>query len=259
MKKTLLILGLSLATAITVVAQSPQPAAKGKPASPAPTPTPAPLPTVDQVLEKYVQAIGGQAAVSKVSSRLARGAVELPATGATGAVEVYTKAPNKTLTIINLPGVGVVQNGFNGTVGWEQNPRAGVHELSAADLAALKLDAEFYGSIKLRELYPGMALKRAKVNDREAYLIEATPITGGARKLYFDAQTGLLVRVDAERENAQGKFVSETYLDDYRDVDGLRLPFTIRQVLPGFSIVFKFTEIKNNTPIDDAKFNKPTT
>lgn len=254
MNRTLIILVFSVAAATAATAQIPPPAAKGKTAVAAP---PA-LPTVEQVLDRYVQAIGGQAAVSRVNSRLARGSVELPAMGANGAVEVYTKAPNKILTIVNLPSVGVVQNGFNGAVGWEQNPRAGIREVSGAELAALKLDAEFYAGIKLRELYPGMTLKRARVGERDTYMIEATPMSGGAKKLYFDTQSGLLVRVDAERENPQGKFVTETYMDDYKEVDGVKLPFTVRQVLPGLTLIFRFNEIKNNVPIDDSKFNKPT-
>ena len=76
-------------------------------------------------------------------------------------------------------------------------------------------------------------------------------------KWYFDADSGLLVRVDIERENPQGKVPVEVYLDDYREVDGVKLPFSLRQVTPAFSVNLTAEEIKHGVSVDDAKFKKP--
>src|SRR5437870_13266315 len=106
MKLTLTTIILSLLIAVTAFAQGTprKPAADAKPA--------AKLPTVDQVLDKYVQAIGGKAAVEKATTRVAKGSFEIPAFGATGTAEIYAKAPNKAATIVTVAGYGTVQEVF---------------------------------------------------------------------------------------------------------------------------------------------------
>jgi len=75
--------------------------------------------------------------------------------------------------------------------------------------------------------------------------------------MYFDTETGQVIRQDAERESPQGAALIQTYFEDFRDVDGVKMPFTIRQVMPMFELMLKFTEVKHNIEIDDAKFVKP--
>jgi hypothetical protein len=89
-------------------------------------------------------------------------------------------------------------------------------------------------------------------------VIEATPAEGSLEKFYFDANTNLLVRHDSEVESPQGKLLMEAYPENYKAVDGVQIPHTIKQVNPAMTIVIKFTEVKNNVEIDDAKFNKPS-
>jgi hypothetical protein len=175
-----------------------------------------------------------------------------------GPLESYAKAPNKNVTTINITGFGVVQFGFNGTTGWSQDPQSGLRELAGSELADTRRDAEFYKDIKLKQLYPKMTLTgKEKVGEREAYVIEATPADGKPEKMYFDTQTGLLVRVDNDRESPQGAAHVETYFEDYKETGGVKTPFTVKIVRPEISFTLKTTEIKQNVPIDDAKFNKP--
>lgn len=216
------------------------------------------MPTADQIIEKYVQAIGGKAAIEKQTSRVSKGTFDLPAFGASGPVEVYEKAPNKTASVININGFGVVQEGYDGKVGWSQDPQSGLREKSGSELAAARLDAEFFKPIKVKQLYPKIVVKgKDKVADKEVYVLEATPVDSSVETWYFDTQTGFMVRQDSEREGPQGKQAIQVYLDDYREVDGIKLPFKLHQVTPQFSIDIKIEEVKHNVPIDDAKFTKP--
>jgi zinc protease len=75
--------------------------------------------------------------------------------------------------------------------------------------------------------------------------------------LSFDAASGLLVRAQTVAEGPMGKANIETTLGDYRDVDGVKLPFLIHTDMGGFAFTIKLTEVKHNVPIDDAKFDKP--
>jgi hypothetical protein len=178
--------------------------------------------------------------------------------GAGGPIEIYAKAPNKNLVIINIPGFGVIQQGYNGTVAWSQEPSSGLRELSGPELVSAKRDAEFYADIKYKEMYSKMTVKgKEKVGEKEAYLVEAVPTEGNLQKIYFDTQTGLILRQDREVESPAGKMPVEVYLEDYKEVDGIKVPFTIRQVTPAISFTIKVQEVKHNVPVDDAKFNKP--
>lgn len=252
MKRTLTILFLSLLVAVTANAQGGQ----QKPATDAKST--AALPTADQIIDKYVQAIGGKAAIEKQTSRVSKGTFDLPAFGASGTIEIYEKAPNKSVTIVNVSGFGVIQDGFDGKVGWSQNPQEGMHEKAGAELASAKLDSEFHKDIKFKQLFPKLTVKgKDKVGDHEVYVVEATPVESAVETLYFDAQTGLLLRRDTVRDSPQGSQAIQAFLDNYKEVDGIKLPFTLKQVTPQFTIDLKLEEIKHNVAIDDAKFVKP--
>jgi outer membrane lipoprotein-sorting protein len=218
------------------------------------------MPTVDAVLEKYVKAIGGKAALLKINSRFSKGTFEISSlAGVKGTLEVYEKAPNKQIATLTIPGVGTQAEGFDGTLAWALEPDSGVvHDKTGLELAAAKRDAEFYEEIKLRELYPRITLKGVeKVGAHEAFVVEAVPQVGSPERLYFDTQTGLLLRKDSEEEGEEGKRSIEEYYEDYRVVDGVKLPFTIHQVSPGMNFTVKLSEVKQNVSVDDSKFNKP--
>ena len=216
------------------------------------------LPTVEQILDKYVAAIGGRAAFDKLSTRVATGK-QVIWNGTEFPFETYQKAPNKSLEMTTRTGGVVVNVGFDGTAAWLLGPR-GLRELAGFQLAQTKRDADFYGDLHLREYYPDMAVAgREKVGERDAYVIVSRVSEKRIERLYFDAQTGLLLRVAATTETPLARLPEETVFEDYREVDGVKLPFTIRAsyVDPFIGWTRKFTEIKHNVPLEDSKFTKP--
>jgi zinc protease len=266
MKRIALILAFAMSAALTSTAQDkPKSETPGKTEMPK---TEAPkadakdtaLPTVDAILDKHVKAVGGKEAIEKITSRSIKGSFDIEALGVTGApVEIFAKAPNKNSTKIDIPGFGVVNRVFDGAAGWDSNPMTGLRELSGLELAQFKRESDFYQQLNLKKHYAKMEVKgKEKVGSYETYLIEATPTEGSPEKLYFDVNTGLLVRHDAEAETPQGKMMFETYLDDYKAVDGVQIPHTTKQTSPAITFVIKITEVKNNVEIDNAKFNKPS-
>jgi len=125
-------------------------------------------------------------------------------------------------------------------------------------LNQLKNDSLFNKELKLEEMYAKLTLiERSTVNDSEAYVVQATPANGAPEKLFFDVRSGLLVRRYVESDTVLGKFPLQTDYDDFHEVDGVKQPFLIRWSFPGRSWGRKITEIKQNIPIDDARFNPP--
>lgn len=228
---------------------------EGTAKKPAPAET---LPTVEQILDKYVAAIGGRAAFEKLGTRVTRGK-QVIWNGTEFPFETYQKAPNKSLDVTTRPNNVVVNVGFDGTTGWLQGPR-GVRDLGGAQLAQAARNADFYGELHLREQYPEMAVAgREKVGERDAYVIVSRVSEKKIERLYFDAQTGLLLRVAATTETPLARLPEETVFEDYREVDGVKIPFTVRAsyVDPFIGWTRKLTEVKHNVTVDDSKFAKP--
>ncbi len=215
--------------------------------------TPAP----DQVVAKYVRAIGGKAALEKVKSRVTKGTLD-PGGGQISTLQITEKAPDKFLQELEVPGIGAINEGFDGKMGWEWNSQEGVQEMTGTSLAARRRNAQFYRWLRMRELFAKLEVSGTeKVGDRTTYVLEATPQEGYAEKFYFDTETGLLLRRDYRLDGPDGVIAFEMYYEEYRVVDGLKLPFTLRRVGPENVLLLKFTEIKHNVELDDARFAKP--
>ena len=235
--------------------QPPAPPAPGQP-TPTPAPTPAP-PTADQILAKYIEAIGGPAAIDKMNTRVMKGTY----TGFNGVAlpyEVYLKAPDKFY--INVASQqGTVERASDGKVAWEKGPR-GVNELTNPVLDDLKSVFLFFRNIKLKEQFGQMRMGgKEKIGERDVLIISGRTADNKRERLFFDAETGLLLRRISYSETMIGVIPEQIDFEDYRDVDGVKLPFTVRvsSVEPGLVSTRKYTEIKTNVAVDDARFNMP--
>ena len=216
------------------------------------------LPTIDQILDKYTAGAGGRAAIEKITTVDGKGTIDIPDAGVSGTVELLQKAPDKALTIVTITGVGEQREGFDGTVGWSSDPQNGLRQKSGVELAEARREATLGREIKMKTLYPTMVVKgREKVDETDAYVVEATPAEGAPVKLYFDAATGLLVRRTATRQMPTGPLEVELTFSDFRAVDGVKRPFTIRQSTSLFTATIHLTEVKQNVPIDDTVFKPP--
>jgi len=217
-----------------------------------------PLPSVNDVLDRYIQALGGKDAIGKFSSRVVKGSFEIPTMGVTSSAEIYAKRPNKWILTVDVPGLGLYQQAYDGSVGWTQDPQSGVRDLTGGELAAIKRSAEFNQPLRLKELYQTIAVKgRSKVGDRDAYVLEATPSEGSPEKLYFDTQSNLLIKADIQAESPMGKMPFEVFFEDYKEVEGIKMPHTMRRTSEAIGFVIKIEEVKFDVPIEDDKFKKP--
>ena len=217
-----------------------------------------PLPTIDAVLNGYVNAIGGKEAQEKLKSRVIKGKVELSGAESWGQFAIYAKAPNKSLTVMNLDPMGQVKHGYDGCTVWSVGDAIGSQKLTGAALSVFSAVADFHREIKLGELYPGIRLMgRVKEKDREFYLVEGYPTFGSAEVMYFEVQSGLLTGRDLTQQTPRGPIKVEMRYSDWREVDGVKLPFKITQTMPNLKFIFTVREIKHNLPLDDQLFEKP--
>jgi hypothetical protein len=212
------------------------------------------LPTVDELLAKYVEAIGGAAAVKAKTSRVIKGTVDVVGKMRGGRFETSAQAPNKIVTVIDTQPMGLSKVGFNGRNGWSRTS-AGLRALKGAELASLQREARFYGFITMKDDYAKITLAgKSKIGYREVYVLDLQPATGAVERVYFDTETYLPVRVNMIATLLSTSTPVEIYLDDWREVDGVKYPFSLSQSFSGLTLVFNVKEIKHNVPIDARVF-----
>src|SRR5580658_6145097 len=251
-------LGIGMLGLLCVFTTQAQDAAKPAASTPSAMKSAAALPTADQVLDHYVQAIGGRAAWLKLNSRVSKGSIEIPAmNNLTGTVEIHEKAPNFMLAVINLGGAAFEQ-GFDGNIGWSNNPQNGLRELSGGELGDARREANFYHALELRKNYTKITVTGIeRVDEHDTYALEARRAQGAPDKMYFDMQNGLMVRSVNQRYTPDGVTEFTADVDDYTEVDGVKLPFTVRQTGASATFIIRFTEVHHNLQLTDGQFAKP--
>ncbi len=214
--------------------------------------------TAEQILDKSIEAAGGRASMEKITSTVSKFTIDVTFAGVTATSVAYAKAPNKRAMTITIEGYGNIREGFDGTNAWGETPEAGLRDFTGERLEQAKRQAIFNAALKWRETYPKAELKgKEKVGEREAWAIILTPKTGKPMTEYIDAETFLPIRQVMSVIGDQGEYEATNDVSDYREVDGVKVPFLIRQTSPMGDIIIKVAEVKNNVEIDDANFAKP--
>lgn len=227
------------------------------------------LPSTDRILTNYVQALGGEEAMRRVTTRVITATQYIP-TGPGGTIpipaqtETYQKAPNLVLNVYRTP-TFTISDGFDGTTKWTQDAAGRVSDAIAIDQARARRSADFYESVNLRREYTKLTVSgMERVNDRDAYVVIGYPPADRPERLYFDARTGLLVRKLTALPTPVGDTPFQVDYEDYRDAGhGVKLPFVIH-MLPATprtelapSATVRIQKVEENVPIDASKFAKP--
>ena len=246
-----------LAMSFAAFAQAPATTTQAPARAPAVSSPAATLPSADQILDKYIAAIGGEAAWHKLNSRVSKGTIEIPAMSLSGTVEVHDKAPGSSLAVVSLGGA-TFQRGCDGTTAWSDDPQNGLRTLSGAEAEDSKRQADFYHQINMRKYYSNWKVTGTeKIGDHDAYVVEATSLAGDVDKMYFDTQSGLMLRAIITVHTGQGATVIQSELSDYRDTDGIKLPFSVHQSSAQTEYTITFSEVHHNVDLSDGQFAKP--
>jgi Outer membrane lipoprotein-sorting protein len=228
--------------------------------------------TADEIIEKHLAALGGRAALAKLTSRQMTGTIVLstPVGELTGAVETQAARPNKSRSVIkvDLAAIGgapmTVDQRFDGNTGFVIDTLQGNRDITGSQLELMK--ANMFPSPLMNYKETGMTVElkgREKVGDRDAYALVITPPASAQSRtpvrFFIDAETYLQSRIVVKVDIPQvgGEVEQTTDFSDYRDVDGFQVPFRIRASSAVQTYTIAFTKVENNPKIDDAVFSKP--
>jgi hypothetical protein len=216
---------------------------------------PANLPSVDQILDKYVRAVGGMKAIQEVRSRIEQGKVtfgprEFP-------VDIFVQGPDKTAEVMHLPN-GENVTASDGHEGWSSAPGRSLREMSSSDLAASQLDADPQFPADAKKVFKELRVEREdKIGDHTAYVILGAIEGQPPMRLFFDEQSSLLVREIRYTESPLGLNPEQIDYSDYRDQGGVKTPFRWTTSHPRGSSTIQIEQMQQNVPIDKSKFAKP--
>jgi photosynthetic reaction center cytochrome c subunit len=222
------------------------------------------MPPAEQILDKFIQASGGAQRLATVTSLTAKGSsLGFRGFGGGGEVEIYAKMPDQRATRVhyNDPDRGDVNRTFDGRAGWLKTPLTVLPEyaLTGGELDGARLDAQltFPGQIKqlLTSWRVGNPISIAK---RTVSVVQGNGPRGMVATLYFDRETGLLTRLVRYARTPIGRAPTQIDYSDYRDVDGIKIPFRWTMGWLDGLDTYQLTEVKLNVPVDAAKFGRPS-
>jgi hypothetical protein len=223
--------------------------------------------TADEVIEKSIAAMGGRAAMEKIKSRVMTGTIGLrtPVGDVSGTIEVTNATPNKARTLINVDltslGAGPmkVDQRFDGTNGYVLDSLQGDRPITGDQLSGMKSNS--FPHVFLNYKAMGISVKltgKEKVGTRDAFVLLLEPSEGPATRQFVDAENYLPVKSVTKLTVPQvGELEQSAEVSDFRDVDGVKVPFKVEvsSAVQGFTITL--TKIEQNVPVDEKIFVKP--
>ncbi len=224
--------------------------------------------TADQILDKYIAALGGAQRLNALTSYVATGtALGYGGFGGDGVFTMYAKSPNQKTTEISFPehpDRGVSRWAFDGTTGWIRTPRGlfPEYQLVGGELMGARLEAQiaFPGQIKTALGNWRLGLRR-QIEDKDYLVVQGSQGTGTNQMLgtfYFDQDTGLLRRLIRMVPSPVGRVSVQIDYSDYRDIgNGVKLPFEYQFSWLDGRYTAKIQEYKVNAAIDAAMFGRP--
>ena len=224
--------------------------------------------TAEEILDRSLAALGGRAAHAKITSRSTVGSITIstPAGEIVGSIELWNVAPNKSRSVIraDLTALGagqlVIDQRFNGETGYALDSLQGDREITGNQLDNLRNGAFPHPYMTYKELGVKVSLDgKESVDGKEAHVVLFTPARGSASRQFIDAKTYLPLKVMTTINVPQigGDMEQTIMFSDYRDVDGINVPYTIASTstIQNFSV--SVAKIEHNVKVDEALFSKP--
>jgi hypothetical protein len=215
------------------------------------------LPKAETLMDKYIEVTGGKAAHEKVKNYVMSGTFDMAAQGVSAKMTIW-RAEGKSLAQIDIQGMGVIEEGYDGTVAWSKNPMQGARLKEGGEKEMAAYGAEVNPDLNWRNLYSSVQTGAAEdVKGAACYRVDLTTKSGQKMERWFDQKSGLLVKTRMTMSSPQGEIPIEAFVSEYKVVEGVNTPHKIVQSVMGNDMTLAFSSIQVNQSIDPAKFALP--
>jgi hypothetical protein len=212
-------------------------------------------PSAEQVIDKYLQALGGIDALSNVTTRVEHGHINFG--GRNASIDVFAKAPDKRLSVMHMPN-GDSITAFDGKAGWLGNAGHPPREMNAAENIGAQIDAELSFPQNLKQMFEEFSVGRPeKIGNQDQTVVFGRKKGQPPVKMYFDPQTGFLTRVLRFSETPLGRLPVQVDFSDYREIGKVKVPEEWTLARPAGRFTIKIDQVDQQKPIADSKFAQP--
>src|SRR5579863_8810110 len=214
-------------------------------------------PSGESLLDRYIERSGGSEAYAKAKNMAMSGTVEMQGRNIAGTVTIFEEG-EKSYTAMDFPGIGKVEEGYDGDTAWEDSALEGPRILEGDEKASAKRAATLALITSWRKVYTEARTSgEADVDGKPAWKVEMVPKEGKPETFFFDRDSGLLVRISAVLSTALGDIATEATMSDFRPIDGILTPFAITEKAMSQNIVMHFAKIAYNADIPANRFDLP--
>lgn len=247
---------MSLAAAVRPVATQAAQAPVAR-SVPRPSTQDAPLPTSQQVVARSIEALGGEKAFKAVKSLHAVGRMTIVGPGVSGNFELFAARPSRVALRVDIVGIGKVENGYDGRIGWSVNPVSGPELLKDKQLTEASEDAWFDAPLHTRDRVRSMeVLGRVEFDGHQTYKLRVVYPSGNEQFEYFDVTTGLQAGSEASRTLPQGVVPVTNFMRDYKKFGALLQAATVVQRALGLDQVLTISSVEYDK-VPDSVFDVP--
>ena len=208
-------------------------------------------------MQRYIDKSGGAQAYANAKNMAMSGTVEMVGRNISGTVTIVEEGV-KSYTSMDFPGIGKVEEGYDGDTAWENSALEGPRILEGDEKVSAKRAATLALITAWREVYKeAHTAGEADVEGRPAWKVEMTPKEGKLETFFFDRDSGLLVRISAILSTALGDIATEATMSDFRSIDGILTPHAISEKAMSQNIVMRFDKIAYNAVVPKDRFDLP--
>jgi len=216
-------------------------------------------PTVDQVFEKYIQALGGPQRLAALTSYSGKGTyIGFETEQTVVPMEIYAKAPSQRAMIVKMA-VGDNVRIFDGTTAWiaGSDKPLPLMSLSGGNLEGAKLDAILMFPAQLKNAFSNWRVSATGIDDKLVRVLQGTNPRQPPVNFYFDGSSGLLLRVLRLVDTAVGRVPTQIDYSDYRDVTGVKVPFKWTVTWTNGQSTATLSDVQPNVSLDASRFARP--
>jgi len=218
----------------------------------------APAPTAEDLLDRFVEQSGGEAAFAKIRNRVVRGTFEIPSQGISASLTIHAARPNKSYVVIESELMGTIEKGTDGSVAWQKSIMTGPVLMTGQMKDDFIRDASFDGLAAWRDTYSSVKYTGTdEVEGRDCHTLVLTPLGGTDRTLYLDAESYLPVKISTVMDHPAGQIPVESFLADFREVDGIQVAHGLRVTTLGQEQLITVGSVEHNVDLPEGLFGLP--